>query len=239
MSAAVQHDRGPSAKGARMQQALSPEKLKAVYGRLARRYDFQHALTTFRTDQRGRKLLVDKAVAAGDRVLDCGAGTGATGILAAHKVGPRGRVTLFDLSPDMLAVAMHKVLLAGLQERVAIEAGDMVHLPFADGSFDTALSSYSLCPLYDPHQAALELYRITRPGGRIAVAHSTEPQNALVRAMSRAVESVVWHMPWLSMGCRAVEVLPALEQAGGKVVFSKHIGFPLWPFFVFIVQKPA
>jgi len=222
-----------------VRRALDPEKLKSVYGHLARRYDFQHALITFRSDQRGRKLLVENAVSEGDHVLDCGAGTGTTGIMAANKVGPEGRVTLFDLSNDMLTVAMHKVLQAGLQDRVTMESGDMVHLPFASDSFDTVLSSYSLCPLYDPQQGALELYRVTRPGGKLAVAHSTEPRNAVVRAMARAVESIAWRMPWLSMGCRAVDVLPALERAGAKIIFSKHIGVPLWPFFVFIVEKPG
>jgi len=43
-------------------------------------------------DRRGRKLLVEVAVQAEDKVLDCGSGTGSTGILAVHKVGPSGRV---------------------------------------------------------------------------------------------------------------------------------------------------
>jgi demethylmenaquinone methyltransferase / 2-methoxy-6-polyprenyl-1,4-benzoquinol methylase len=221
-----------------VRQALSPEKLKSVYGRIAGRYDFQHALINFRSDQRGRQLLVENAVSRGGRVLDCGAGTGTTGIMAARKVGPEGRVTPFDLSNDMLAVAMHKVLQARLQDRVTVESGDMVHLPFASGSFDTVLSSYSLCPLYDPEQGALELYRVARPGGRIAVAHSTEPRNTVIKLPARLVENAAWRMPWLSMGCRAVNVLPALEEAGGKVIFSKYIGVPLWPFFVFIIEKP-
>jgi demethylmenaquinone methyltransferase / 2-methoxy-6-polyprenyl-1,4-benzoquinol methylase len=41
------------------------------------------------------------------------------------------------------------------------------------------------------------------------------------------------------MGCRSVEVLPALKSAGGKVLFSRTIGVPLWPFHVFVIQKPA
>ncbi|WKE66976.1 class I SAM-dependent methyltransferase [Gallaecimonas kandeliae] len=221
-----------------MRKALGTEELKRLYGGIAKRYEVQHGLLTFKTDQKGRALLIDNAVREGDKVLDCGAGTGITGILAARKVGPKGQVTLFDLSEDMLAVAREKVAREHLQERVALQSGDMVQLPFADNSFDVVLSSYSLCPLYDPVKGALELYRVTKPGGKIAVAHSTEPKNGVVRYLADRVEDIAWHFPWLSMGCRAVDVLPALKEAGGKVLLQRHIGFPLWPFLVFVIEKP-
>lgn len=222
-----------------MHNALSMEDLKAVYRRVAKRYDWQHALLTARADQRGRKLLVENAVHDGDTVLDCGSGTGSTGMLAAKQVGAQGTVTLFDLSEAMLAVARHKVIHAGLLDRVKFQTGDMVHLPFPDNCFDVVLSTYSLCPLYDPAKGALELYRVTEPGGKIAIAHSTLPRNPLLKWLAERIEGWAWHFPWLSMGCRAVTVLPALEQAGGKVIFSRRIGVPLWPLLVCIVQKPA
>jgi len=218
--------------------ALGLDTLKDVYGSLARRYDLQHALITARSDQRGRRLLVEHAVREGDAVLDCGSGTGSTALLAARKVGPRGNVTLFDLSDAMLAVARGKLEREGLADRTSERTGDMVHLPFADATFDVVLSTYSLCPLYDPRAGALELYRVTRPGGRIAAAHSTEPRNRPVRWLADRIESVAWRMPWLSMGCRPVEVLPALVEAGGRVVFETRIGVPFWPFLVFVVEKP-
>ena len=222
-----------------MQDSLSIEALKTVYRQIAKRYDWQHALLTARADQKGRKLLVENAVHEGDTVLDCGSGTGSTGILAANQVGPQGKVTLFDLSEAMLAVARHKVIHAGLLDRIKFQTGDMVHLPFADNSFDVILSTYSLCPLYDPAKGALELYRVTQPGGMIAIAHSTLPRNPLLKWLATRVEGWAWHFPWLSMGCRAVSVLPTLEQAGGRVIFSRRIGVPLWPFLVCIVQKPV
>jgi len=222
-----------------MRAALSLDELKGIYGRLARRYDLQHALITARTDQRGRRLVVERAIREGDRVLDCGSGTGSTGLLAARRVGATGEVVMFDLSGDMLAVAREKVVQEGLEDRVTFRTGDMVHLPFADGEFDVVLSTYSLCPVYDPRRGALELYRVTRPGGKVAIAHSSEPQNRVVRWIADRVEGWAWRFRWLSMGCRAVDVLPALEGAGGRLVFSKRIGVPLWPFFVFVVEKPA
>ena len=220
-----------------MRTALNVEQLKNIYGHIAGRYDFQHGLITARADQRGRRLLVEHAVTKGDNVLDCGSGTGTTGILAAKKVGARGKVTLFDLSDAMLAVAREKVADAGLQDRVMFRTGDMVHLPFNTGEFDVVTSTYSLCPLYDPERGALELYRVAKPGGKIAVAHSAEPHNRFVKWLADRVEDWAWHFPWLSMGCRSVSVLPALQRAGGKVIFAKSIGVPLWPFFVFVVEK--
>jgi demethylmenaquinone methyltransferase/2-methoxy-6-polyprenyl-1,4-benzoquinol methylase len=222
-----------------MRNALSVEELKGIYARIAKRYDFQHALITARADQRGRRLLVERCVREGDNVLDCGSGTGTTGILAAKKVGPGGKVTLFDLSDAMLTVARQKVVEAGLQNRVSFQTGDIVHLPFDSGEFDVVLSTYSMCPLYDPKAGALELYRVTKPGGKVGVAHSTEPTNRIVKWLSDRVEDWAWHFPSLSMGCRSVDVLPTLETAGGKTLFSRYVGVPLWPFLVFIIDKPA
>lgn len=222
-----------------MRKALSVDELKEVYARIAKRYDFQHALITARADQRGRRLLVDKSVREHDKVLDCGSGTGTTGILAAKRVGPQGRVTLFDLSDAMLAVARRRVMEAGMQARVDFETGDIVHLPFDDDRFDVVLSAYSMCPLYDPQKGAMELFRVTRPGGRIGIAHSAEPKNPAIKWIADRVEAWAWRFSWLSMGCRSVEVLSALQAAGAKVLYSTTIGIPLWPFFVFVVEKPA
>jgi len=214
------------------------ETLKDIYADIASRYDIQHGLITARADQRGRQLLVTQAVREGDKVLDCGAGTGSTGIMAAKAVGAKGHVTLFDLSEDMLAVARDKLQKAGLQDRATYQTGDMVHLPFDGNSFDVVLSTYSLCPLYDPERGALELYRVTKPGGRLGIAHSTEPGNAWVRWLADRVEDIAWRIPWLSMGCRSVNVLGPLKRTGGEVLFCKKIGVPLWPFLVFIMEKP-
>lgn len=196
-----------------MRKALGLDELRSVYGRIARRYDLQHALITAGADQRGRRLIVDRAVEPGANVLDCGAGTGTTGLLAARRAGPG--------------------------DRVWCVSGDMTRLPFPDDAFDVVLSTYSMCPLYDPARGALELYRVTRPGGRIGVAHSTDPRSRFTRWLARRVEDLAWRFPGLSMGCRSVAVLPALEGAGARTRFSRLIGVPLWPFRVFVVAKPG
>jgi ubiquinone/menaquinone biosynthesis C-methylase UbiE len=222
-----------------MREALDTKTLKSIYDRVSRRYDFQHAFLTARSDQRGRELVVERAVGAGDTVLDCGAGTGKAALLAASRVGPIGRVTLLDMSEGMLGVAEEKAAAAGLSARLDFKVGTIFDLPFEADSFDATLSTYSMCPLEDPDRGALELYRVTKKGGRIGIAHSTEPQGAVTRWLADKVEGWVWRFPSLSLGCRSVSVLPALRRAGGKVLFEKQIGIPLWPFLVLVIEKPA
>jgi ubiquinone/menaquinone biosynthesis C-methylase UbiE len=221
-----------------VRQALGIDALTGIYARLAQRYDWQHRLITFASDQRGRRMLVEQTVREGDRVLDAGAGTGATGLLAARRAGHSGVVTLFDLSDDMLDVARDKAETEAIDLRLEFRSGDMVQLPFKDANFDVVLSTYSLCPLYDPDKGALELYRVLRPGGKLGCAHSAEPEGRLTKWLADKVENIAWRFPWLSMGCRAVNVLPTLLQAGGRVSFIKRIGVPLWPFVVFVIEKP-
>ena len=110
-------------------------------------------------------------------MLDCGSGTGSTALLAAQKVGSAGKVVLFDLSDGMLNVAKDRAVAAGVWERLEFQTGDILDLPFEDSSFDVVLSTYSICPLHDPAKGALELYRVIKPGGRIGIAHSAEPDN--------------------------------------------------------------
>jgi ubiquinone/menaquinone biosynthesis C-methylase UbiE len=222
-----------------MRAALEAGELKKVYAKKAKSYDKQHALFTLRSDERGRCLVVEHGVREGDTVLDAGGGTGSTSLLAAERVGPKGTVVVFDLSPDMLDVARAKATEAGLVDRMKFKSGDILELPFPDESFDAVLSTYSMCPLFDPAKGVLELYRTVKKGGRLAAAHSVEPANGAVRWIADRVESVVWRFPSLSMGCRPVETLSALRGAGADVLFEERIGVPLWPFVVYSVHKPA
>jgi demethylmenaquinone methyltransferase / 2-methoxy-6-polyprenyl-1,4-benzoquinol methylase len=221
-----------------MRAALDPAHVESVYDDAAHRYDLYHGVTTLGSDQRGRRLVVEWGVRAGDRVLDAGGGTGSTALLAAKRVGETGQVTVLDQSEGMMTAGRVRAREAGLEDRISFRTGDILALPFPDASFEAVLSTYSLCPVYDPALGARELYRVLKPGGRLACAHSAEPQGRLTRLTAHLVEGVLWKLPSLSLGCRAIEVLPALEMAGARMVRSCRLGVPLWPFFVFVVEKP-
>ncbi len=221
-----------------MRPALPFERLHSVYNQAARRYDFQHGLLTLWSDGRGRRLLAGHAVRPGDRILDAGSGTGSTALLALQAGGPGSSAVLLDSSEGMLAQARAKLAASGLLDRAELRAADMMALPFDDSSFDCVLSTYSLCPVGDPSRVAREIWRVTRPGGRIGAAHSSEPSNPLSRLLGCAIEELAWRIPALSLGCRAVEALPTLLALGGQLIFQRRLGVPLWPFEVFVIEKP-
>lgn len=129
-----------------MLKALDPERLREVYSDAARRYDWQHALLTGFSDQRGRVRLVREAVRSGDNVLDAGGGTGSTALLAARSAGEAGRVALVDVSNGMLDVARKRVHAAGLDGRVTCIEGEIHHMPFPEESFDVVLPPTACAP---------------------------------------------------------------------------------------------
>ncbi|MGD8328254.1 MAG: methyltransferase domain-containing protein [Acidobacteriota bacterium] len=221
-----------------MRAGLDPVVLRRLYDRLAGRYDIQHALITAGSDGRGRRALVRAAIRAGDRVLDAGGGTGTTGILAIRRAGPRGLAIVLDQSPGMLEVADRRARAAGLRRQMSMVIGDIQAPPFRSGAFDAVLSTYSMCPIVAPSKGAEALYRLVRPGGRLGIAHSTEPRGRFLRWLAARVEAIAWRWPGLSMGCRPVEVLPRLRELGAVVELDRNLGMPLWPFHVFVVRRP-
>ncbi|MGK2850087.1 MAG: methyltransferase domain-containing protein [Candidatus Limnocylindrales bacterium] len=105
----------------------------------------------------------------GERVVDCGSGSGADSLIAAMMVGPSGRVIGVDMTPEMLAKARQSVLAAGLTN-VEIREGVLEALPVADEWADVVISNGVLNLVPDKALALAECFRVLRPGGRIQLA---------------------------------------------------------------------
>lgn len=103
-------------------------------------------------------------VRVGHRVLDVGCGTGVLARAARTRTGAEGDVTGVDPNDGMLAVARraepHITWCPGVAER----------LGFSDHSFDRTVSQFALMFFSDPTAAFVEMSRVTRPQGRMAIA---------------------------------------------------------------------
>jgi demethylmenaquinone methyltransferase/2-methoxy-6-polyprenyl-1,4-benzoquinol methylase len=146
-----------------------------MFDHVAAKYDRTNTVLSLRRDRIWRRATVAAlAPQAGERILDVGAGTGASTVElvrdGAYAVG-------VDLSLGMLA--------AGRQARpeLPLLAADALALPFADASFGVVTMSFALRNTVDPVAALREMHRVTRPGGRLVVCEFSHPTNAAFRAV--------------------------------------------------------
>jgi demethylmenaquinone methyltransferase / 2-methoxy-6-polyprenyl-1,4-benzoquinol methylase len=146
----------------RAQLDKRPADVSAMFDAVAERYDLLNDILSMGQDRRWRPI-VARLVAArpGDLVLDIAAGTG-TSSRAFTANG--GCCVACDFSLGMLRAGARRPA-----ERVTFVAGDALVLPFADQAFDVVTISFGLRNVADPDAAIAEMFRVTRPGGRLVI----------------------------------------------------------------------
>ncbi|MDQ3411689.1 MAG: class I SAM-dependent methyltransferase, partial [Chloroflexota bacterium] len=113
-------------------------------------------------------LCDDVDFSSGQTVLDVACGSGNVAIAAARR---HTAVTGIDYVPALLDRGRQRAAAEGLD--IEFREADAEALPFEDGSFDVVLSAFGVMFAPNQEQAAAELLRVCRPGGRIGLANWT------------------------------------------------------------------
>lgn len=122
----------------------------------------------------------------GEHLLEVAAGPGDTGLLAARRLGPDGRLLSTDAIPGMVESARRRAQELGV-ENVEFLVADAAALPLPSAAFDAALCRFGVMLVPDCDRAARELCRVVRGGGRVAVAVWAEAErNPWISVTSRA-----------------------------------------------------
>ena len=116
----------------------------------------------------GEQLAEAADIRAGERVLDVAAGNGNATLAAARRFA---RVTSTDYVPALLGKASARAAAEGLD--VDFQVADAENLPFDDGRFDAALSTFGAMFTPDHARPAQEMLRVVKSGGRIGLANWT------------------------------------------------------------------
>jgi demethylmenaquinone methyltransferase / 2-methoxy-6-polyprenyl-1,4-benzoquinol methylase len=154
---------------------------RTLFAPLGPTYDRYARLLSFGQDPRWRSFLVSRVeTGPGETVLDVACGTGAVAIELARRRG--SEVVGIDQSPEMLAEGRRRVEQAGLAHLIRLKEGRAEELPFPDASFDALTFTYLLRYVDDPAAVLMELARVVRPGGTIAMLEFHVPGSSAARA---------------------------------------------------------
>jgi SAM-dependent methyltransferase len=110
-----------------------------------------------------------RPLAKGERVVDVGSGAGFDSFVAAHQVGPTGKVVGIDMTEEMLAKSRSTAGQLGLAH-VEFREGFAERMPVEDGWADVVISNGVINLCADKKATFAEIYRVLRPGGRLQFA---------------------------------------------------------------------
>lgn len=163
-----------------------PEGLAAIKDKMKTTWmDGDYARFARYMEPGAREILREWNVAAGERLLDVGCGSGQIAIPAAEA---GAQVTGIDIAHNLIEHARQRAESAGLEAR--FDEGDAEQLPYGEGEFDVVTSLIGAMFAPCPDRVARELARVCRPGGRLFMANWTP--TGMVGRMFRCIAE---HVP--------------------------------------------
>jgi demethylmenaquinone methyltransferase/2-methoxy-6-polyprenyl-1,4-benzoquinol methylase len=162
----------------------SSEEIRAMFGRIAPRYDLLNHLLSFHIDRWWRSRTARRLEAIlrrpGARVLDlcCGSGDLMLALEARRGAG----VFASDFCRPMLVEARRKM--SRKQSRSVLFEADALRLPVATASLDLVTIAFGFRNLVDYRAGLAEMLRVLKPGGVAAILEFSRPPNGAFRALS-------------------------------------------------------
>lgn len=149
-----------------------------MFGEIAPVYDRLNTIFSLNIDALWRKTVAEKSVRSTDKViLDLACGSGALTKALMKQANSRATVLGVDFCMPLLLQAKE------LLPEATFYHGDGLHLPIRSESVDLITIAFGLRNMQNPHEGLAEMYRVLKPGGRIAILEFTQANNGFLRLM--------------------------------------------------------
>src|SRR5512139_1926261 len=146
------------------------QKVKYVlrhFNSIARKYDFMNTLLSLGLHYPWKRKAVEALdLKPGYRVIDVCGGTADLTIGIARKIGPEGRVCLYDINRAMMEVGRKKISRSSLSGRISLIQGDAERIACHAGQFNGAIVGFGVRNLTHMEEGFKEIHRVLKPGGK-------------------------------------------------------------------------
>jgi demethylmenaquinone methyltransferase / 2-methoxy-6-polyprenyl-1,4-benzoquinol methylase len=162
----------------------SPHRIAGMFDAIAGRYDLLNLVLSGGLDRYWRRRAIRALQFSGrERLLDVCTGTADVAIAGARATRGAATVLGVDFAGAMLRRGLEKCRRAGLGARIRLVRGDAMRLPVASGTTDGVTIAFGIRNVQEPAIACAELYRVLRPGGRLAILEFGLPVLPAVRPL--------------------------------------------------------
>lgn len=168
----------------RIQAREKADRVSKHFNSVAAVYDFMNTLLSLGIHHAWKRASVRMLdLRPGERVLDVCGGTGDLAILAARRVGPAGRVVIYDINRAMMVAGIHKVRSRLLGAAVRHVQGDAEQISFPNRTFDAAMVGFGIRNVSRMRQGFSEMHRVLKPGGRLMCLEFSRPVSIVFRSL--------------------------------------------------------
>jgi len=157
------------------EEGSKKEQVTAMFDNIASKYDLLNGVLTVGIDKSWRKKAVAQLNSSDHKkILDVATGTADIAIEINKQISPQEIIGL-DISPEMINFGNKKIDKKSLNDVISLEVGDSENMRFQDGYFDATTVSFGVRNFGNLEKGLSEMYRVTRPGGKIVILEFSKP----------------------------------------------------------------
>ena len=189
-----------------------------------------YILNSVMQDKRLAPLRENTVKGAEGRVLEIGIGSG----LNLPFYGPNvTEVMALEPSPKLTQMTQELAKKSRFETPLTLLPDSAEAIPFEDASFDTVLTTWTLCSIPDAHRALAEMRRVLKPGGRLLfVEHGKAPDAGVAKWQNR-LDPLWGH---IAGGCHLNRQMAELITHAGfsmETLNARYIDGPRWASFMY------